>query len=80
MDELEKMLLMQVADLHKVPDGAYNIRKNGGGDGRRSTEHIKIETKTDGKSGIDIFIQPNTKNESVHIPVVITESLSLIHI
>ena len=74
MDELEKMLLLQIADLHNVPDGAYNIRKNGAGDGRRSTEHIKIETKTDGKSGIDIFIAPNTKNESVHIPVVITES------
>ena len=74
MDELEKMLLLQIADLHKVPDGAYNIRKNGAGDGRRSTEHIKIETKTDGKSGIDIFIAPNTKNESVHIPVVITQT------
>lgn len=74
MDELEKMLLLQIADLHKVPDGAYNIRKNGEGDGRRSTEHIKIETKTDGKSGIDITIAPNTKNESVHIPVVITKT------
>ena len=73
MDELEKMLLLQIADLHKVPDGAYNIRKNGEGDGRRSTEHIRIETKTDGKSGIDIFIAPETKNESVHIPVVITK-------
>ena len=43
MDELEKMLLMQVADLHRVPDGAYNIRKNGEGDGRRSTDRIRIE-------------------------------------
>ena len=42
MDELEKMLLMQIADLHKVPDGAYNIRKNGEADGRRSTPHIRI--------------------------------------
>lgn len=74
MDELEKMLLMQIADLHKVPDGAYNIRKNGESDGRRSTEHIQIETKTDGKQGIDIKIAPNTVNESVHIPVVITKS------
>ncbi len=74
MDELEKMLLMQIADLHKVPDGAYNIRKNGESDGRRSTEHIQIATKTDGKQGIDIKIAPNTVNESVHIPVVITKS------
>lgn len=74
MDELEKMLLMQVADLHKVPEGAYNIRKNGEGDGRRSTENIQIVTKTDGKSGIDIIVKPYTKNESVHIPVVITQT------
>lgn len=74
MDELEKMLLLQVADLHKVPDGAYNIRYNGKGDGRRSTEHIQITGKTDGKSGIDIRIAPNTVNESVHIPVVITKT------
>ena len=74
MDELEKMLLLQVADLHKVPDGAYNIRYNGEGDGRRSTEHIQITGKTDGKSGIDIRIAPNTVNESVHIPVVITKT------
>lgn len=72
MDELEKMLLLQVADLHKVPDGAYNIRTNGGAGGRRSTDHIKIENRTDGRSGIDIFVAAGTKNESVHIPVVVT--------
>lgn len=74
MDELEKMLLLQIADLHKVPEGAYNIRKNGESDGRRSTEHIQINPKTDGKQGIDIIIAPNTVNESVHIPVVITKT------
>ncbi len=74
MDEIEKMLLLQVADLHKVPEGAYNIRKDGQSGGRRSTEHIIIENKTDGKTGIDIRIAPNTKNESVHIPVVITKT------
>jgi len=74
MDELEKMLLLQVADLHKVPDGAYNIRANGASDGRRSTDHIRIENRTDGKSGIDIFVSSETHGESVHIPVVITEN------
>ena len=74
MDELEKMLLMQVADLHKVPDGAYNIRKNGEADGGRSTPHIRIESRKDGKAGIDIFVSGETKGESVHIPVVITET------
>ena len=73
MDALEKMLLEQVADLHKVPDGAYNIRANGGAGGRRSTETVKIENRTDGKQGIDIFVAPEAKGESVHIPVVITK-------
>ena len=74
MDQLEQMLLMQVADLHKVPDGAYNIRKNGEADGRKSTPHIRIEGRRDGKSGIDIFVSGETKGESVHIPVVITKT------
>ncbi len=74
MDELEKMLLMQIADLHKVPDGAYNIRKNGEADGRRSTPHIRIEQRADKKPGIDIFISSQAQGESVHIPVVITET------
>ena len=74
MDELEKMLLMQVADLHKVPEGAYNIRKDGETDGRKSTANIEIVPRKDGKSGIDIIVRPFTKNESVHIPVVITKT------
>lgn len=75
MDAIEKHMLKQVADLHKVPEGAYNIRYNGKGDGRRTTANIDIVTKTgEGKSGIDIIIQPGTVNESVHIPVVLSES------
>lgn len=73
MDTLEKMLLEQVADLHKTPEGAYNIRSNGASGGRQSTQNIRIENRTDGKQGIDIFITPQTQNESVHIPVVITK-------
>ena len=73
MDELQKTLLMQVADLHDVPAGAYNIRANGEAAGRRSTEHIEIVTKED-KPGIDIYIKPGTKRESVHIPVLMTQT------
>jgi len=72
MDIIEQNLLEQVADLHGTPLGAYNIRKNGELAGRNSTENIEIVTKTD-KSGIDIIIKPNTKNESVHIPVILTQ-------
>jgi len=73
MDEIQKTLLMQVADLHDVPAGAYNIRANGESAGRRSTEHIEIVPKED-KPGIDIFIKPGTKKESVHIPVLMTQT------
>lgn len=73
MDEIQKNLLQQVADLHEIPAGAYNIRANGEGAGRRTTEHIDIVTKTD-KPGIDIFIKPGTKKESVHIPVLLTQT------
>ncbi|MFG6345011.1 MAG: SufD family Fe-S cluster assembly protein [Lachnospiraceae bacterium] len=73
MDEIQKTLLMQVADLHEVPAGAYNIRANGESAGRQSTEHIEIVPKED-KLGIDIFIKPGTRKESVHIPVLMTQT------
>lgn len=73
MDAIQKSLLEQVAQLHDVPEGAYNIRANGAKAGRNSTANIEIVSKTD-KDGIDIIIKPGTRNESVHIPVVISES------
>ena len=73
MDEIQKNLLLQVADLHEIPAGAYNIRANGQAAGRRSTEHIEIVTK-EYKPGIDIYIKPGTKKESVHIPVLMSQT------
>ncbi len=73
LDEIQKRLLMEVADLHQVPEGAYNIRANGESAGRSSTANIEIIPK-EGGSGLDIRIKPGTKNESVHIPVVMTQS------
>ncbi|MBQ3074676.1 MAG: SufD family Fe-S cluster assembly protein [Clostridia bacterium] len=73
MDIIEKNLLKEIADLHEIPTGAYNIRKNGESAGRSSTEHIIITNKED-VPGIDIRILPNTKNESVHIPVILTQT------
>lgn len=74
MDAIEKDLLLKIADLHGVPEGAYNIRGNGELAGRNTTANIDIVTKTDGKSGIDIYIKPNTKKESMHIPVIISKA------
>lgn len=73
MDEIQKTLLEEVADLHGIPAGAYNIRANGQTAERNTTANIDIVTKED-KSGIDIYIKPGTKNESVHIPVVLSQS------
>ena len=73
MDAIQKQLLQEVADLHDVPEGAYNLRANGKSVGRQTTANIDITTKTE-QSGIDIRIKPGTKNESVHIPVVLSES------
>ena len=73
LDEIQKRLLREVADLHEIPEGAYNIRSNSESAGRQSTANIEIVSKTD-VSGLEIYIKPGTKNESVHIPVVMTQS------
>ena len=73
MDAIQMSLLEQVAGLHEVPEGAYNIRANGESAGRNTTANIDIVTKTD-KPGIDIIIKDGTKNESVHIPVLLSQS------
>jgi len=72
MTALDKYLLETIADLHETPEGAYNIRKDGKAIERRSTANIEIVSKTD-KPGIDIIVKPGTKNESVHIPVILTK-------
>lgn len=73
MDQIEKNLLEKVADLHDIPTGAFNIRSNSQSYARNVTANIDIVSKTD-KSGIDIYIKPETRNESVHIPVIISQS------
>ena len=73
IDEIQLRLLEEVADLHEVPEGAYNIRANGKLADRVNSANIEIVSKEDG-TGIDIHIKPGTKKESVHIPVVVSES------
>lgn len=72
LNALDKLMLEKVADLHEIPQGAFNIRKNGAGVQRNTTANIDIITKTD-KSGIDVIVKPYTKGETVHIPVIVTE-------
>ena len=73
LDEITMKLLKEVADLDALPTGAYNLRANGQGAGRHTTANVDIVTKED-KPGIDIYIKPGTKKESVHIPVIISET------
>ena len=73
LDEIQKRLMREVADLHDIPEGAYNFRANSALAGRNTTANIDIKTKED-KPGIDIIIKEGTKNESVHIPVVLSQS------
>lgn len=73
MDEIQKNLLEQISGLHEVPAGAYNLRINGENGGKNTTANIDIVAKTD-VSGIDIIIRPGTKHESVHIPVLLSQS------
>ena len=73
IDDIQLRLLEEIAGLHEVPEGAFNIRANGQLASRQNTAHIEIVSKEDG-SGIDIHIKPHTKKESVHIPVVLSKS------
>ena len=73
LNDIQKRILQEVADMAGIPDGAVNIRSDGEKAFRQSTPNIEIVSKTD-KDGIDIHIKPFTHDESVHIPVVLTAS------
>ena len=73
LDPIQIDLLEAISGLHEIPEGAYNIRVNGGTAARHSTENIEIVPKDNGL-GIDIFIKPGTKRESVHMPVLLSKT------
>ena len=73
MDSIQKTLLEQIAGIHEVPQGAYSLRINGSLYGKNDSENISIVKKED-KPGIDIYVRPGTKNESVHIPVLLSQT------
>lgn len=73
LDAIDKKVLKEVAGLEEIPKGAYNIRKNGKLLAREVSANINIETNERG-DGIIINIKPGTKNESVHIPVILSQA------
>lgn len=65
MNDVARELLKDVADIDGKPEGvAFNIREDSQCAGRNSTDNIQIVSKEDG-SGIDIIVQPGTKNDKV---------------
>ena len=73
MDKIQLKLLEEVAGIHEVPEGAYSLRINGKLHGKNSSENIEIVKKEDAP-GIDIYVKPGTKNESLHIPVILSQT------
>ena len=73
MDKIDLDLLMKIADLHGIPEGSYNIRKNGQSLSRASDKDVEIVSKKD-KDGIDIIVRAGVKGKGVHIPVILTAS------
>ena len=73
LDVLDKEILKSVADLEGLPKGAFNIRKNGQTVARETSANINIEANAEG-TGIVVNIAPGTINESVHIPVILTQA------
>ena len=72
MESIDKELLNEITDVHEY-EGAYNIRKNGQGIAKNVTENVNIVAK-ENNTGIEVYVKENTKFESVHIPVIITQS------
>ena len=73
LSPIDEGLLAEIANIHGMPKGAFNIRKDGQLVERHSSANIEIATKTD-HPGIDIRIAPGTKGETVFIPVIVTQS------
>ncbi|WP_165062649.1 SufD family Fe-S cluster assembly protein [Adlercreutzia sp. ZJ154] len=71
LSSIDMNLLAEIANIHGMPKGAVNIRKDGELVERHSSANIEISTKTD-HPGIDIHIAPGTRGETVHIPVIVT--------
>lgn len=73
MDDIQKRLIAEVSDLHTVPEGAYSLRANGESVEMHSSANIVIEKKAE-RPGISVYVKESTKNESMHIPVIISET------
>ncbi len=73
LSPIDESLLASIANIHGMPKGAFNIRRDGQLLERHNTAFVEISTKTD-VPGIDITVKPGTKGETIFIPVIVTQS------
>ena len=73
MNNITDELLKIVSNMPSDFKGAFNIREDSGCAGRRSSENIRIESKTD-NPGINIYISAKAQGETVYIPACVTKS------
>lgn len=72
LGSVEERILNVIDNVKDIFSGAHNIRKDGEKLERSASNNIHIKSKED-KSGIDVIVNPYTKGESVHIPVILTQ-------
>ncbi|NMC27074.1 MAG: SufD family Fe-S cluster assembly protein [Syntrophomonadaceae bacterium] len=72
LNKLEMDLLKSITDLETVPSGALNIRLNGKAVMRQSSPNISVGPNDEG-TGLKVEIKPGAVNETVHVPVVLTQ-------
>ena len=73
LNDVQKQILSVISDMAKDANAAVNIRADGKKAYRSNSQHVRIESRSDGKEGIDVFVDPHASGESVHIPVVVTQ-------
>lgn len=72
LDQVTQDVLKVIDSYGFKQEGAYNLRLNGMAVCHGDSRHINIVKKED-KPGIDIHISGESKNEQVHIPVVMSK-------
>ncbi|CFX22642.1 SUF system FeS cluster assembly, SufBD [Syntrophomonas zehnderi OL-4] len=73
LNNLDMDLLNSVAGMHGIPKGAVNIRRDGEAVIRQSSSNIILSSLTGNKPGLKVEIKPGTRNETVHVPVILTQ-------
>ncbi|KGN02496.1 ABC transporter permease [Clostridium novyi A str. 4570] len=71
-ESIQEKILSKIDDTTDLYKGAHNIRSNGESVSRNTTMNISIKSKKE-KSGLDVIVAPNTKKQSVHVPVIVTD-------